>query len=589
MSLRLVLLKRALLCVAWLTLFAGGAANARYIVQLGIYSKPLTAGQTARTVHEAGLPVKVQPIIGVPDLLHIRLFVGPYPDRRGAEAALQQLKRIGYDGLVRKYEPGAAVIRAPKRKVQELARSQPPPPRWPVPPPPESNAPPPPAPAAPPVAEVAPEELPQIALAPGAPPQTAEEYFGLAPTPPAKGARITGYAQSELAYATERPSHRSKFRHTLELGADGSRGPRFKWKVSGRIAYDAVYDLDEHYPDTVKQDQRYEASVRETYADISLGDWDLRVGRQHVVWGEMIGLFFADVVSAKDLREFVLRDFDQLRIPQWAARAEYFRGDFHGEVLWIPHLTYDEIGVPGAEFYPYPPPPPAGYGIVILDENQPHGGAWQAYGVRASYVQAGWDTALFYYDSPDISPTFFRTVVGGAAPAYVYRPDHDRIRQWGATVSKDFDRVVFKGELIYTKDQWLSVVDPADEDGVVRQDHLDYIVGLEYSLAGSSRLNMQVFQRWYLDHVAILPQEELESGYSLYATTRWPTPSIEPQLTYIQSINHQDWVLRPRVVWELNRNWRLSGGADLIGGSKLGLFGRYEDKDRVYVEVRYMF
>lgn len=581
--------KRSFWCAAaCFCLFAWGSARAEYIVQLGVYSKPLIAGQTARTVHDAGLPVKVQPIIGVPDLLHIRLFVGPYPDRRGAEAALQRLKAIGYDGLVRKYEPGAAVIRAPKRKVQELARTEPPRPRTAVPP----AAAPPAAEPAPPeelTAEVPPEAIPPIALAPGAPPLSAEDYFGLQPTPQKKGARITGYVQSELAYTTTSPSHRSKFRHTLELGADGSRGPRIKWKVSGRVAYDAVYDLDDYYPDAVKNDQRFEATVRETYADVSLGDWDLRLGRQHVVWGEMVGLFFADVVSAKDLREFVLRDFDQLRIPQWAARAEYFRGDFHGELLWIPYMTYDEIGVPGAEFYPFPPQPPAGHDFVILDENQPHGGAWQAYGARVSYVQAGWDTALFYYDAPDASPTFFRTIVGGPTPAYVYEPDHDRIRQWGATVSKDFDMMVFKGELIFTQDRWFNVTDPADADGVVRQDHLDYVVGLEYSLPGSSRFNVQLYQRWYPDHVDTMLPEEFESGYSVYATTRWPTSSVEPQLLYIQSINRKDWMLRPRVVWELDRNWRLSGGADLLGGSQFGLFGRYADKDRVYAELRYMF
>ena len=71
--------------------------------------------------------------------------------------------------------------------------------------------------------------------------------------------------------------------------------------------------------------------MRETYLDVSAGDWDFRLGRQQIVWGEMVGLFFADVVSAKDLREFVLPDFDYLRIPQWSVRTEYFKGDFHGE------------------------------------------------------------------------------------------------------------------------------------------------------------------------------------------------------------------------------------------------------------------
>lgn len=68
----------------------------------------------------------------------------------------------------------------------------------------------------------------------------------------------------------------------------------------------------------------------------------------------MVGLFFADVVSARDLRSFYLPDFEQLRIPQWAARAEYYFGETHAELVWIPVPSYDNIGKPGSEFYPLP-------------------------------------------------------------------------------------------------------------------------------------------------------------------------------------------------------------------------------------------
>ncbi len=111
--------------------------------------------------------------------------------------------------------------------------------------------------------------------------------------------------------------------------------------------------------------------LRENYLDFGSGDWDYRIGRQQIVWGEMVGLFLADVVSAKDLREFILPDFDQIRIPQWAGRAEYFKGDFHAEAIWIPVPSYDDIGKPGAEFFPGAPPPPPGYATLYSNEQFP--------------------------------------------------------------------------------------------------------------------------------------------------------------------------------------------------------------------------
>ena len=87
----------------------------------------------------------------------------------------------------------------------------------------------------------------------------------------------------------------------------------------------------------------------------SVGDWDLRIGRQNIIWGEVVGIFVADVVSAQNQLEFILPPFDIIRIPQWAARGEYFFGDSHLELIWIPYPTYNDIGKPGADFYPVQP------------------------------------------------------------------------------------------------------------------------------------------------------------------------------------------------------------------------------------------
>jgi hypothetical protein len=113
-----------------------------------------------------------------------------------------------------------------------------------------------------------------------------------------------------------------------ELSSQGNLGNGIKWKLGARVDYDAVYDLYDFYPSDVKDDQRFNLYLRENYLDISANDWDFRLGKQNVVWGEMVGLFFADVVSARDMREFILPEFDTMRIPQWAARAEYFRTIF---------------------------------------------------------------------------------------------------------------------------------------------------------------------------------------------------------------------------------------------------------------------
>ena len=169
---------------------------------------------------------------------------------------------------------------------------------------------------------------------------------------PASQSSFTGFYQNDMAYTYGDKAHLSRFNNTVDFSTQGRTDIGIEWKIGGRVMYDATYDLTNFYPGPVRKDQRFEVKLREAYFDFSAAGLDFRLGRQHIVWGEMVGLFFADVVSAKDLRQLVLPDFDMIRIPQWAIRAEYFKGDWHAEAVWIPYMSYDNIGKPGAEFYP---------------------------------------------------------------------------------------------------------------------------------------------------------------------------------------------------------------------------------------------
>lgn len=442
------------------------------------------------------------------------------------------------------------------------------------------------APPAPPPANV--PEPPAAAVAPTAP-APAPALPDIARTPAkADSSRptLTGFYQNDLAYTYAGDAHWSRFNNTLDLAAQGRTPGGMGWKLGGRVYYDPIYDLTDHYPRAVREDQRFEAMIREAYVDLGAGDWEFRLGRQHIVWGEMVGLFFADVVSAKDLRQLVLPDFDMIRIPQWAARGEYFSGDFHAEAVWIPVMTYDDIGKPGAEFYPFNPPAIPGFQTVIAKEKQPVGLDEAAYGARLSWLKGGWDVSGFYYTANDPSAAFARQ----SSPTVItYQPIHKRIHQLGATLGKDLGPMVLKAEAVYTRDKRFATLDPLDADGLVKQNLFDYIVGLEWSFPQETRFNVQFFQRWFPDHNAGIVPDKTESGVSLLLSTQALHPRLEPEMLLVRSLNRDDWSAQFKLGWRLDGHWRLAAGVDLFEGPPDGLFGVFDDKDRVYTEVRYSF
>ncbi len=389
-----------------------------------------------------------------------------------------------------------------------------------------------------------------------------------------RGLRVGGYGEFAAAYTTADPERWSRLRTRLELTASGRLGGGPRFRLGARADYDAAYDIESrHYPREVRRDQRTGASIREAFVEFGAGEWEFTLGRQHVVWGEMVGLFLADVVSARDQREFVLPEFDTMRIPQWAARAEYFAGDTHFELLWVPYPSYDDIGKPGANFYPFPVPADT----RVRNAEPSRSLSNTNWGLRVSRLIDGWDLTAFHYQSRDATPTLY-----GASTGLEIR--RDRIRQTGGTFSKDLGRFVLKGEAVHTSGRSFAAPDPFSMKSAAT---LDYVVGADVPY-GDWRVNLQVFGRRTLDHDRAFGFDRNETGYTLLVNRSFGD-RFEAEVLYVSSFNRSDYMLRPKLIWNITQEWRGQFGADVFGGRKAGLFGRYDDQDRVYMEVRRWF
>ena len=406
-----------------------------------------------------------------------------------------------------------------------------------------------------------------------------------------RAANITGFFDEVIGFTYAKPAHWSRAVSRLQLEGHGEFGSGIKWKVSGRIDADPVYFSSDFYPGAVKHDQRVDVFWRENYLDFAAGDFDVRLGAQNIVWGEVIGLFFADVVSARDLREFLLPDFDIIRIPQWAARAEYTLGNSHLELIWIPVPSFDIIGEPGSDFYPVPLPSPLPDGVANLfraPQRPTRSIRNSNYGVRANTLVSGWDIAAFYYRSYATSPTFYRIAGDDPSQPFAFEPRYDRIWQAGATVGKDLGPAVLRAETVYTHGQKFSVADIVASPSEVERQTLDWIVSLEWTFIRDTRLNLQVFERHYFESSADLAIPNSGLGGSIFVSTKL-TPSLAPELLWVRNFRDGGGLARPRLNWTASRNTVVSFGVDVFTGPANSYFGRYNNRDRVYAEVRYAF
>jgi hypothetical protein len=441
-----------------------------------------------------------------------------------------------------------------------------------------------------------PEPAAKVPAAPEAPARRdalfgADEGKEAKPAPDAKGdTKVFGFYDFVLAYTYGDPTHWSQAVNRFQVGALGDFGGGVKWRLGARVDVDPVYMSGNFYLPDVQRNQRATAFWRENYIDFEAAGWEFRIGAQNIVWGDVVGLFFADVVSARDMREFLLPSLEVIRIPQWAARAEYFKGDAHLELVWIPIQAFDLIGKPGGDFYPVPLPSPTPQSVASLFANPVRPSeslANSAYGVRGNTLAAGWDLAAFYYRAYATQPTFYRTTPEGASSPQ-FTPRYDRISQAGATVNKDFGEFVAHGELVYAQGQNFATTQPGANEGVVARNTLDWIASVDIPFTQSEgRVNLQVFQRHYFnggeDAVA------LKSGsFGASALVSAKVGGVfEPQLLWVQTWNGGGGLVRPRLNWTPAKNLTVGFGVDIFTGASDGYFGRYNNRDRVYTEVRY--
>ncbi|PYN07480.1 MAG: hypothetical protein DME02_11615 [Candidatus Rokuibacteriota bacterium] len=405
-------------------------------------------------------------------------------------------------------------------------------------------------------------------------------------------ALLLGLAASAGADETDRPAWATALRLRGRLAEEFA----YRLHDPGDV-YDAVFDATDRYPANVERDQKTDISLREALLAVGHGDFDARIGRQQIVWGEAISVFVTDVVNPKDFREFVLPDFSELRIPIWALDASYRLAEgLSLEAVWTPDTMSNRLPKQGAEFQFARPRFRFRNPVVRLPDDQDEFSLERSEGgVRLSVLQRGWDLSLIYYDQADKTPVFFaRRVSQPAGPdIVVIEPRHPRLHIVGATLGKSVEPVVVRAEAALSIGKRYETTDPLDPDGVVRRDTLDWLVGVDYTFFERVDTALQLSQKVLMGSATNLTRPgvaaPVTTSVALRVTTGFFDNTLTPTLLFVVGVNRGDFRLSPRIDYLLSQAVTLSLGADLFEGPRLTLYGQFDRNDRVTLTTTWRF
>lgn len=399
--------------------------------------------------------------------------------------------------------------------------------------------------------------------------------------------RVNGRLRGESAVRLAGDRDVTELNSQLLVEQSFRGGSRFRFRLTQLASYDAAFDVNDDYPSEVREDEREQFELRETHVDASIGRFDVRLGKQQVVWGEALASFVADVVNARDLREFILDEFDLIRIPQWGVNVTASAGPIFVEgVALLPEMN--RLPEPGAEFA-VPQPVPPGIPVVAADPSEPSRTLENAeFGGRASMFAGGWDMSAFALRTWDKNPVPYRTFTGFS---YVFRPRYERENVFGGAFSKDVSGVIFKGELAVRPRHHLAVASPLEADGVVRRQTVDYLLGFDKSIGrvdAAVQFTERIVQNAPDGLAAERPRRRIAT---IWARLNLFRDRVQPLYLLSVDTDRSDRLHQPRMDIRLTDQLTLAVGADIFEGDvKAGaLFGLFDNRDRAWTQIDWYF
>ncbi len=311
------------------------------------------------------------------------------------------------------------------------------------------------------------------------------------------------------------------------------------------------------------------------------------LGKQQVVWGKADGLKVLDVVNPQDFREFILDDFEDARIPLWTLNIEVPIQEIDLQILWIPDQSYHVLPEDDATFaFTSPrsvPRAPPGVQVDLRSPEKPSRFFSDSdLGLRLSTFWKGWDLSLNYlYHYDDLPVLFQERRISNGVPTITITPRYARTHLVGGTFSNAFGDLTIRGEAGFSFNRFFLTEGLDDPDGVEKTDEPAFVLGFDWYGLSETLISMQLFQSWLTGNPQGFVRDAVDTSVTLLLQRSDFNEVLVTELLWLHNLNQDDGLARPKLSYELQDNLKIWTGFDLFYGTQNGLFGQFDQKDRV--------
>ncbi len=324
----------------------------------------------------------------------------------------------------------------------------------------------------------------------------------------------------------------------------------------------------------------FEYQLVDASLNVTKGWFRADVGFQQIGWGETFGVFIADLVNPRDLRDPLFNEISWLRVGQPAANFQVLTDLLNIQAVYIPVPLDPILPEAGSPFDPLT----QNSATQLLSRRTFDARSWQrpfengeGGGRVTGRLPVGLDLSGFFLTHWARSPAFRLEVNPAAAGGVELVPTRTRVHSMGMGAAQDFGAGwVGRLDVVGHVDQ------PAFEVAGIGQTPRVYvqaqsIVGVDFTSESEWTIGGQ-------HHY----QNDLPGGARHWASLRVSKPllahKVEIQAFAFAGLGNADLWLQPQVSYHPEPGFTLSLRADLAGAVGLnreGLFPRSTDLSRL--------
>ncbi len=380
-----------------------------------------------------------------------------------------------------------------------------------------------------------------------------------------------------------------------------------RWIAEARVLAQQVGHEDADASHGSVRSLRYSDEVttelREGYFEVVRERWEVRAGKQIIVWGRADEVNPTDVITPKNFLLLMPEGQPGYRFGTSAVKLDAFLPwSLRATGVWVPFFTPSVIPLdvpPGVRLEERLPP-------IQLDESSA--------GVKLDRSGGTVDGSLSYFYGfnplPEVRVEEARQDPETGSLRGRVALTHARQHMIGADAASARGRFGYRAEVAY--------VQTANDDGR-RVDgitpYLFYVVGIERSFFENLSVIVQYVGRFVPNRVDpagalddpdpirgrarflaaretfVINQQldTVQNGWSLRLDKKFWNDTLDCELLSLHYIERNDFYLRPKISYELADGWRGTVGGEVFGGPQHSFFGRIRKNTGAFVELAYSF